>query len=272
LERGEVRDGRTDGIRLHELAKSRFPEIRSKVAAHANVEERTLRQLADDRSEEVVHTIANNRRSPPSLLHALASRGHRFKRAVVENLSTGPDNLALYFNPKDKELGRQILSHPNCPTDTLVAAARGKSIDLKRYSARHPNLAHEPTLRYLAAHQDNTVRSNVARNPNLTDELFAKLECDDHPQVRNTLKYENWKSSEEVLIQGLIEHGDSAWVRATIAKHPNLSNQDWLEKLARDENYVVRCRVARNPNLTERIVRRLQQDDDPGVRRAAKRV
>jgi precorrin-6B methylase 1 len=298
VELNAVYDREIDAISLKQLSTSRFAEVRQRVATHDETDQDTLARLSLDDNGGVLRAVAGNRNSPQSALcNLLRGDDEMTKVVVLRNLSADGETLALQFRSRNAWLSKFVLEHPNCPEEILTEAADGQNADLvkpallhhrcpktvlvklagskdpelRRACAQHSNLRDVAVLEALSGDAEVSVRTAVGRNPNLTIQLVETLSSDEHPQVRNSVKYENPASPEGVLIQGLAKDGDSAWLRATVAKHPNRVRADIFARLADDENYVVRLRAAGNRNVPEDVRRKLPQDSELEVRRAAQR-
>lgn len=115
--------------------------------------------------------------------------------------------------------------------------------EISKYSPKMKiDTAYETTdvnLLVILSNDDNyCVRSAVARNPKVSEEILAKLADD-----------------------------ESCLVRASVAKNNNTSKET-LKKLSDDEAYTVRKGVAYNENTPEECLAKLAKDTSIGVRHA----
>ena len=117
------------------------------------------------------------------------------------------------------------------------------TVDLDAYSIKtRIDIAYETTdvntLSLLSEDDNYCVRTAVARNPKVSEEILAKLADD-----------------------------ESCLVRASVAKNNNTSKET-LKKLSDDEAYTVRKGVAYNENTPEECLAKLAKDNSIGVRYA----
>ncbi len=120
-------------------------------------------------------------------------------------------------------------------------------------------------LDILSRDEDVGVRSEVARNRNVSVEILERLSRDEDAGVRSGVV-----GNENVSVEMLerLSRDKDAYVRREVAWNRNVS-VEILERLSRDEDAGVRREVARSENVSVEILERLKNDSDKYVRNIA---
>ena len=247
-------------------------DIRAMVASNKKTPAETLIKIVEgDRdgllfTGNLVKSIAQNPSMPGEILASLynkttsdsqMSKWDRFniQREIAKNPSTPVNLLTDIFNtfkekmnsndPEATKFGDLMLGdlseNPSLPQQILEELFNNDvylTSSIKHSMALNPSLpAH--ILEKLANDESFMVRAYTARNPKLPEDIMERLSEDDHETVRSSVAY---------------------WT-----KDPNI-----LDKLADDESWRTRERVAKNKSTSESTLEKLINDRSPDARMYAK--
>lgn len=146
--------------------------------------------------------------------------------------------------------------------DTLSYYKNGRVL---RQLANNNNVMGEP-LSNLVASDDATVRQVAARNINLTFNHKDALLKDEESQVRGS--FAESPNLENTYIDELAQDS-SDYVRQSVASRNLWNSRGAAERLAKDDNALVRSRLATNDTVSEPILRDLVNDSNKVVAREA---
>ncbi|MFN6479503.1 hypothetical protein [Nostoc sp. DedQUE07] len=190
--------------------ESDFDELFTAIAQNPNTSESLLLQLAEDGSSYVKMAIAENPKTPLSLLNKFAD-WRSMHEAIARNPQASSAILEKLAGENEKEIRDLVKNHPNV-SETAIAIINfiegkpGTSIDLleqlasdRRASVRRLVAAHPLTpakvLEKLAQDTDEDVPFKAANHPNANStvlEFFAEFLVKQHQRVSpsNRARYE----------------------------------------------------------------------------------
>ncbi|MDU2155952.1 hypothetical protein [Clostridium sp.] len=116
----------------------------------------------------------------------------------------------------------------------------------------------------LSEHKSNVIRSVLAVNSNISDELFNKLSNDSSSFVRSMVA-SNVKCPTELLVK--LSFDKNIAVRKNVALQDNLP-KEIMETLSKDSHENVRWAIAKNAHCTKEILDTLANDTSVFVRNA----
>lgn len=174
----------------------------------------------------------------------------------------------------------------------LIDSSLSLDIGLRRKAAQSLSSTAQ-ILQRLSFDTNESVRSDVADNPNTPLLLLQGWANDENEEMRSAVAY---NSSTPFELLEMLSNDESSEVRQSVAanqatptfilekliqdeiefvRHEVPGNHSTpvslLEKLSRDEDAVMRWKVAYNPNTTVEILRKLSSDNDESVQHAVAR-
>ncbi|AFZ03248.1 hypothetical protein [Calothrix sp. PCC 6303] len=240
-ESAAVNNPQTSGEKLCELLQSQWLPIRRGVALHQNTPVSILENLSKAKDSQVRMAVAENKKTPKYLLETLAyDRSIVVRYAIVENPNTPSSIIEKLSSSKNQNTRERAALSGNATPEMLQQLAQDFHYYVRRNVAANP----KTPVAALARLMDDIdyVRSHLARNPNLNDEILTRLATDKYTEVR-----------------------------VAVAQHPKTS-VSLLAKLASDTEKRVRCEVVRNPNTPEDIITQLADDPSEYIQHEVERA
>lgn len=270
-ERIRVRaEGRSVEILSHdhdaELAASLLTDTRSPVAELLEVlqglpdPERALEATRAWMPRIVDHREIRASQDPILLLAASFHRSAMVRRAVVNNPCVPPSLLARMAS-WDTPDRLEALTNPALPASLLAAAVASPRFNDRRYAALNPKLSREQVD--LLWNDDDEVRVMLLRNPHL------ELNAGDWARLRTLPTPVRQMVAMQTRRPDVLEHLASdpeANVRCAVADQHDIS-QRLYEQLASDPAATVRSRAAARGKLSLDVALRLAADKSLRVRR-----
>ncbi|MBD3561300.1 hypothetical protein H6S82_21005, partial [Planktothrix sp. FACHB-1355] len=218
-------------IRL-ELTRDPSDSVRRGLAyksSHRETPVQVLEILANDESEKVRATVAENSDTPVEILMKLANDTSReVKNKLIANLNTPVavlERLGL-------EEGILNIRNPKTPGNVLAQAASRMSgdrlVDLLKYSVQGSQMP-ASTLEQLANHNNYSVRYEVASHPNTPVSALEKLSRDSY--IYTVSRVASNRNTPPHILEQLATHPDYT-IRHNVAGNPNTPPAA-LELLAR---------------------------------------
>ncbi|NEP83514.1 MAG: hypothetical protein F6K39_38525 [Okeania sp. SIO3B3] len=289
---------------LEELAEHSSESVRYEVIQHPNTPVRVIEKLANENYIPAVQAIADNPNTPPHILEELATHPDyriRYKVAlnpntpatVVEKVvryneseanapSRTKDSLITWIPEMDnKEIQWRLAESTSTSIAVLEMLANREFYgeekeerrdycfspttveDVLKFLARNPNLT-PSILAKLARDPSAKIRSLLVGHPNLTPELWQQLTEDKDKEVREAIAS---SSNTPINILEALRLDKDTEVRRKVATNPNTPTTS-LEILSQDSMAEVRTAVAANQNSNVIVLEQLGQDEKVEVRRA----
>ena len=202
---------------------------------------------------------ASNPRSPPALLEQL-TRGDdsEITRRVAANPATPAACLRALAGRRDHD--RPLAANPSSPADLLWRLARG-SRDLQHIAAANPS-APPDLLWHSAGSPEERIRRAAARNPGFPAGRRALLDRAGFPPDLSGPPPVFFLLDDEDFADLL---GAGEWLAEYALRHPSLPPSR-VEQLASSPSTSVRCHIALRRGLPARVLERLRNDREPGIR------
>ncbi len=330
----EAQNPQTPPERLKALASRPEAEVRRAVAANPNTPEEVLWRLAVHFPEAVLSNpvlelfwllnanwlaempgYARGRllACPEASLHlqrwALKEGDTPALLSVLQNPGVPGEFLEALADHSLPAVAEAARLHVGFESEPLEAALEWCEADMDYFELRQLvllGMAPPWLAPRLAQESDTALRLALLEQADLPPTVLQKLLFDDEEEVRLAARAHPKAPAEQLQLIEQLEQGlpveaslealaqGSVWVRALVAKHPQvprpllerlLTDDDWrvrvaaasnpripkpwLEPLARDGDRAVREAVAANPRATSRILGQLMADEYEEVRQAA---
>jgi hypothetical protein len=241
VESAAVNNPQTSSQELCELLESQWLPIRRGVALHQNTPVSILEKLAKAKDSQVRMAIAENQKAPKHLLEILAQdRSIVVRYAILENPSTPTSILEKLSISKNQNTRERAALSVNATPEILQELAQDFHYYVRRNVAANPKTPIAALTQLMG--DIDYVRSHLARNPSINDEILTHLAQDKYTEVR-----------------------------VAVAQHPKTS-VSLLAKLATDNERRVRCEVVRNPNTPEDVITQLADDASEYVQNEVERL
>ena len=287
---------------LAEFAKDSREIVRAAVALATNTSAALLTLLADDPRPVVRRGVAKNSRTPPTTLTKLSGDANRdVLLALVGNPATPLAVFEALIEVLDQPGRRRMAGAMPCYPSILKRLAADPSPKVRQKIARNPNLDDDMLL-WLVGLDDVPLQRAVARRelglpePVITKiletgnkETLAALAC--NPAMSASVLWQLFERADPVppdkddytkqdILSGLsynLSTPPSLLLRLA-NDHPALRRKlaynfstppEALRLLAEDDDFIVRCWVAKHPATPPTNLAKLAGDTDWGVRREA---
>ena len=181
------------------------------------------------------------------------------REELADDESTDHDLLVALAMDADRWISSTAKHNPSLPASFL------SNIEYSRFDCgllSHPNVP-EAVLRRYAVHEDEWLRSSVARNPSAPEDLLRTLAHDESMYVRGNVGV-NPKAPEDVLF--VLAHDKEMEVRQNLACSTILPEALFRE-LACDKRVYIRRGVACNKFAPAEVLTQLARDSLRRVRR-----
>lgn len=239
------------------------------IAEHPNTTGSVLEKLAEHEHFEADCRIAKHPKTPSNVLAKLAElyiTKWRSRGGLLETIAENPNTPVSALELVAKEVPTKgiygvrfaVAKNPNTALKILEKLAWVKDDLVQRAVAVHPNTS-ERLLMQIAISQVSTWDRRILP-PDMTLEQVA-VEITQH-----LLCVQQPNTSVDIFEQFVAHRWDA--VRLAIAMNQN-APEHILDKLSKDQEFIIRIQVAENPKTPIAIRQRLTQEDDNWIVRAA---
>jgi hypothetical protein len=216
----------------------------------------------------------------PERLEEMSTWSHRRIRAeVAANPATPAHVLSRFARSRDAALRWSVAGNPSLDAESIERLARSRDTSILFQLAQNP-ATNATTLQRLARRRggidnsdqedsiSNLLRESVAKHPNTPPEVLEKLSDDERLSV-TYFAIRNPNMPEESLARFADDPNEI--VRICLARKQFARSGEILQKLACDESRFVRWVAASNPLMPDDILKKLAEDPEEIVRKAASR-
>ena len=256
----EAFSSETSAERLHELAGSSELLIKLAVTQNHHVVPKTLDLLATDGDVSVRLGVANNPQCSGATLDVLAKDSDpAVRREVahsgVEKLSE--DSLNALMSDSDLKVRDQLAMNTKTPPDILEMLSYDENPSVAEYVIYNPSF---PQARiYEMARSGSVQARQVVGETTANQGMLMDLAQDDSRWVRESITGNPYLPLDAAL---LLAGGEDIGVRWQLAEQTTFPSV--LDRLADDDDPLVRISVAGNPNTSSAALARLVSKD-PGL-------
>ncbi|WP_026942300.1 HEAT repeat domain-containing protein [Hellea balneolensis] len=247
------------------LAKNKDRKIRLKVAQRKDATAEALDALADDCDDIIRRLVARNKNTSRETLKKLSFDADlKVRTGVVENNSTDADTLEGLSFEECLDIDRALSSKSTAPGHILGRLVHHNDDIIRVNLARNPNISFE-YLWEMANDSNKQVRSTVFKRLSQSKEIVKALthfSKDDDENIRSQVAIHPQLSTD--LLKTL-SNDQEAWVRRNIVEHQDLS-ADMTEAFSYDTDLYVRASIAKQPTENTELLRRLSKDKEEHVR------
>ena len=281
---------KTNEKTLDKLSKDEDVNVRKAVAMNENTSIETLKKLTKDESPSVKIALFKNEKLTGELIDLIAKGklNSMLVQLIIENKNTSINTLFNMSGSLSKEVNEsdeedesneqinllnkieKILESKIGNTDENGWNEVNKFIDNKvnntadeetLESVARSNFVHPETLKKVFEKTNKeSIKTAIARNSNVSEEILAKLANDPDEKVRIEVA-RNPKTSSSILTK--LSNDKSIEVRKLIAQNKNTS-QEVLSKLSTDENIDVKMCVIENDATPMDILKKMTKDKKVG--------
>jgi len=210
---------------LESLAKTTDVLVRSYIGQNPISSKSILKELANDNEVSVRVSVANNPNTSLTVLEEMAASETLWvKKSMAENPNTDPSLLEILAKDSDASVRFAVAINPRATTNVLERLAKDSFISVRSSVAANPN-AKESTIEDLALDVEKKVAWCAINNPNIPKSFLLAFS-------------KHYKTKE---------------VRLSLAAHPR-TPIEVLAKLAKDNDWEIRTKVAGNPSLTQPLL------------------
>jgi hypothetical protein len=223
--------------------------------------ETILEQLARNDFWEIRVAIAENPKTPKSILEQLAWDENAIRNKVARNPNTPEKSLERLAKDNNCGIRREVARNSSTPARVLEQLAKDENVEVRYHLTQNPNLP-ESILEQLAKDDDFWIREEIVNNLNTVSQVAIAQSLVQNPEglpdLPVALEYHAKNSTPFftrlfVLLhpqtpgKALAENSRSlVWLeRYAIAQHPN-TPLDTLHTLAVDGNRLVRTAARAN--------------------------
>lgn len=249
---------------LESLSSSKHFEIRLAVAANPSTQSEILAQLAEEQNEWIHQAIAENPNTTPGVLTQLATDSEQ-SVAVLEAITRHPETPLTILE--------QLISS-QYPTVTQGAIEnlywetnldpKWKTLYQNRLVSSSPDLPSHlwQKLEKMVVNPDHEIRSKIAAHPKTPPQILYKLAHD--PDIEVRLALVNNPQIPATILGELICH-ESGVLPPTDSELQSSSLLQEILKIS-PANWWIQTEIAGNPNTPRRLLRKLANHYDPGIR------
>ncbi|MDY6804467.1 MAG: hypothetical protein SXA11_11765 [Cyanobacteriota bacterium] len=244
---------------IEEFASSADDSIRYKIAGHPKTPISILERLAFDEHKLVRLDVAQHPNTPPRLLIQMTSRdrvttasgcAHTVSHAIAERSDAPAEALDFIARQPVDWIRAMALGNANTSAETLARSASSESDEwLLCQLAKHPNLSDEVALQ-VYRRENQAVRQSLASNSRLGASILEAIASDGAAEVRQQV---GANSNAPVNLLEILAGDSVAEVRAAVAANAN-APEHILEGLAADDKIEVRRAVAKNPATPQPVL------------------
>ncbi len=265
-------DWDADVERLMELGESRWGWVRLAVAQNPYTPVQTLKLLSEDGLPKIQLEVAKNPKTQKWILEELSKHqninkypeiGVYIQAAIAEhpNMTGEAENKNIPFlgrhklrlnkeeaseNSQARELMRKRINSPYALAQVVEKGDRNSKITAARNLKTPVSI-----LEQLAKDTDETVRSVLVQNPNLSSNCLIELAENSTFNVQLTIARRTHPIPVEVLLQFSLH--ENKMIRSEIAQNKNTPS-DILAFLAEDKEQNVRIKALSNANIPSKVL------------------
>ena len=258
---------------LAQAAKDHDYLVRQEVAKNPSTTPELLTLLARDEEDYVRRSVAMNPSTRSDLLALLAKDEFEDVRAgVAINPSVTPELLALLAKDEEVYVRRSVAENSKATPDLLKSLAKDEYDDVQQSVAENPSSP--PAALKLIAQHNRRSSFDAVRNANATVDVLIQALKGFQPKAFSGKAggaleksvIENYESVQECLdsVSLLEKLGQSRYARLLYAQRS--ASREILNRLAHEEDEVIRSCVAGNPNSGPELLQMLSRDGDDFVR------
>ncbi|WP_180124874.1 dynamin family protein [Acinetobacter sp. YH12080] len=246
------------------FAQSEDEYARRNLAKNIKINEKVQFILANDSVEEVKENLAENSNLIEKIQLIFAENGSEWiKYNLSSNTSiTKAVQLKLV---QDNDYWVRIYLYQNTNVDKDIHLVAMDDIDTKNYILScNKSIVDNTELLNLSESEDVYVLRNLAKNPNINEEIKMKLSMIQDNRIKMNLASN--PSLSEAMQNYFLQQSDDD-IRKSLAGNHCITEAIQL-KLAQDNDDWVRTALAENLNITEIVQLKLSQDTDTWVRKS----
>jgi len=215
--------------------------------------------LADNPDQELVHSIASNKRSPAEALDkivtiALKKHNYHLANAAANSTNMRPETLRMLTGSLPANYMHVVASNPNTPADVLLDMSRGDNVYSLRGLVYNPNLSTEMIdniLNYRNPSEIPTI-DMLLDKPNITSEQVLKIFKMGGVLSDRALK--NPKLPMDVLLDMLDK--PIVWRTRQAYLNPNVPIETLTRFMDSPENDAYKAEMLQNPSMPAHILHR----------------
>jgi hypothetical protein len=213
--------------------------------------------LADNPDQELVHSIASNKRSPAEALDkivtiALKKHNYHLANAAANSTNMRPETLRMLAGALPVNYMHVVASNPNTPADVLLDISRGDNVYALRGLVYNPNLSTEMIdniLNYRNPSEIPTI-DMLLDKPNITSEQVLKIFKMGGVLPDRALKHP--KLPMDVLLDMLDK--PIAWRTRQAYLNPNVPIETLTRFMESPENDAYKAEMLQNPIMPAHIL------------------
>jgi hypothetical protein len=283
-----VRHDRSEECLFEAIAKDSIRDIRAHAASSPYTSLTTLESMLKDPSFYVRIHLATNPKTTSDMLRTLVEDGPQEVRARVALRAEHAVNPAPYrsgclsvdstvvYNLVDEDIIRTLAANPDwwirlriaqtdLPDDLALEMCKDPNEKISLTLAKKAKLPQQGICA-LAQHALATVRVAAASHPQANEEIFRMLEGDSSVAVVRTVAR---RTTDVTMLARLARHC-APEVRKEVAANPYATEHTLLSlRSSYSEN--LRFLIARHPNASANLLRKLCTDSSGYVRRQARK-
>jgi hypothetical protein len=213
--------------------------------------------LADNPDQELVYSIASNKRSPAEALDkivAIALKQHNYgiANAAANSTNMRPETLRMLAGRLPVNYTHVVASNPNTPTDVLLDMSLGDNIYSLRGLVYNPVLSSEMIeniLNYRNLAEIPTI-DMLLDKPNITSEQVVKIF--NMGEVLSDRALKNPKLPMDVLLDALDK--PLTWRTRQAYLNPNVPIETLTRFMDSSENDAYKAEMLQNPSMPAHIL------------------
>lgn len=215
--------------------------------------------LADNPDQELVHSIASNKRSPTEALDkiatiALKKHNYGIANAAANSANMRPETLRMLAASLPVNYMHVVASNPNTPADVLLDMSRGDNVYTLRGLVYNPNLSTEMIENILnySNPADILTIDMLLNKPNITSEQVLKIFKMGGVLSDRALKHP--KLPMDVLLDMLDK--PISWRTRQVYLNPNVPIETLTRFMDSSENDAYKAEMLQNPSMPAYILHR----------------
>ena len=265
---------------LKKLAMEKSASIRGNIGIFPLTSFELLTKLSKDKEDTVRQKVACNTNAPEKILLKLAKDKSMFVRSNIAGNSSATENvLELLSMDEDPFVRSSLAYNENTSVRLIEKLSSDGDTSIRLAVTKHANASKE-VLKALSQDEQGTVRKSVALNPNLCNQIRAKilhsLETEQCLKICETIRQnqdtyptgslEAFLTLDEISIQEELTRSNprgASWADEQVG---SAASSSLLDKLSNSEQASVRGNIAENPNASKETFISLSHDKDLEVR------
>jgi hypothetical protein len=285
-----VRHDRGEECLFEAVAKDSIRDIRAHAASSPYTSLTTLESMLKDPSFYVRIHLASNPKTTSDMLRTLVEDGPQEVRAQVALRAEHAVNPAPYryksgslfvsssvvYDLVDEDIVRVLATNPDwwirlriaqteLPDDLALKMCKDRNENIALSLARKANLPQQGIFA-LAQHAFSKVRVAAASHPQANEEIYRLLEGDTSVEVVTIVAQ---RTTDVTMLTRLARHS-AREVRKAVATNPYATERTLLSiRSSHSEN--LRFLIARHPNTSANLLRKLCMDSSSYVRMQARK-